>query len=310
MFNPERKQRYAEFSQDSKCIPLFKRTERFEAEQNRDVCEMNTEELLDILKSFSRTTAVSERSRLIKYIEWCRANGFCRVNWLDKRNCPKKRFEEAISENESKYYLSPEKYREYVRIIQNSPKSYDPDFDISFFMAMYEGIQNYHDLVYLTTDDLDYEGGTLMLHSCGRIKVTQELLRALEATAGVVRLKNKSRESVLSHSFRENSVWRSVSELDEYGETQKYRYRLLRLKDILEDKKLTISNISSSGIFHYMVERTGEDGLDILSDMKDSGLSAAKLDMRYQKYFAEKQLDITFRGFAYRFKDYLEAMHR
>ena len=307
MFHPEQKERYLEFCDyDKKAAALFKYTEPFETEQDRDLCQMHTEELLHILSGMSKSTAVSERSRLIKYIEWCRANGYCKINWLDKKYCPRDKFAAVLDAAEDKYYISPQRYREYVKLIK--AKACDPDYDLPIFMAFYEGVTDYMDLVYLTMKDLDFQKETLHLHTCGEIKVTEELLNALWEAAKIDILNNKSQKSALHYRFLPASIWGSSKDIDEQGQIQKYRRRMMKLKETLQDEKLSISNLSNSGIFNYIIQRTREDGIQIQEDLRNSELSRNQLNLKYQKYFMEKKLALNFWEFKYRFQDYFKYL--
>ena len=308
MFNPERKNQYLEYcGKDRKVSALFKYTERFEKEIGKDLCEMQTQDLLDILKTMRKSTAISERSRLIKYIEWCRANGFCKINGLDKKNCPRDKFLAVLDAAEDKYYISPSTYQEYVKILDGSPNA---DYDASIFMAIYEGVTDYTDLAYLTTDDIDFKNGTISLHTCGEIKVSDGLLKRLMVASRVEELIHAKQRSAVSHGFRNqmNSIWKSTQELEEYGQVQKFRRRMLKIKEILGDDKISISNLSNSGIFNYVLARTREDGIDILGDVYDCSLSRNQLNMKYQSYFQEKKLALNFWEFKYRFQDYFKYL--
>lgn len=307
MFHPEQKERYLEFcDSDKKVAALFRHTEKFEQEMNRDLCEMHTEELLNMLSGMSKSTAVSERSRLLKYIEWCRANGYCKINWLDKKYCPRDKFAAVLDAAEDKYYISPQKYQEYVNRIRT--KAYDPDYDLPIFMALYEGVTDYMDLVYLTTEDIDVRNGTLHLHTCGDIKVTDELLKELLAASRIDTLNNKSQRSSLNYRFLPTSVWSSSKDIDEHGQVQKYRRRMMKLKETLQDARISISNLSNSGIFNYIIRRTEEDGIHILEDLSNSELNRNQLNMKYQRYFMEKKLALNFWEFKYRFQDYFKYL--
>lgn len=310
MFNEEQKKRYVGYcGNDSKVISLFQYIEKFEKAADKDVCQMHTEEILDILRSMSKTTAVSERSRLIKYIEWCRANGFCKVNWLDKKMCPREKFIAVLDAAEDKYYISPQKYAEYLEQLKKSPKSYDALYDLPIFMAMYEGVREYINLAYLTTDDINLKAGTLRLYDSGEIRVSKELLHALLEASKIDYLNNKAQRSALRYSFQKNSIWKSSKEIDENGQVTKFRRRFMKIKEALEDDKLTISNISNSGIFNYIVKRTGEDGLNLLADASNTELNKNQLNLKYQKYFLEKQLALNFWEFRYRFQDYFKFLN-
>lgn len=307
MYNPGQKKKYMEYcNEDAKVLSLFKYTEQFEEQWKKDVCEMHTEDLLDILAGMKKSTAISERSRLIKYIEWCRANGFCKVNWLDKKHCPRDKFLAVLDAAEDKYYISPQKYQEYLNLMKTSSNSYDPDYDVPVFMAIYEGVTDYTDLVYLTTDDIDFRHGTLKLHTCGEIKVSDELLKWLMKASGIERLNNKAQKSSLPYSFQKNSIWRNSKEINEAGQIQKYRRRMMKIKEVLGDEKISISNLSNSGIFNYIIARTREDGIDISEDVSESGLNRNQLNMKYQKYFMEKKLALNFWEFKHRFQDYFK----
>ncbi|MBD5137156.1 MAG: hypothetical protein HDT39_14580 [Lachnospiraceae bacterium] len=303
MFNPNQKEKYLEYcGGDEKVSALFKYTERYEEQLNKDICKMQTDELLNILSGMAKSTAVSERSRMTKYIEWCRANGFCKVNWLDKKLCPREKFLAVLDAAEDKYYISPEKYQEYVNILK--AKSNDVDYDLPIFMAIYEGVTDYIDLAYLTIDDIDFKKSALNLHTSGEIKVSDELLKYLIVASHTDYLNNKSQKSSLNYSFQKNSIWKNSKDIDERGQVQKYRRRMMKIKEVLEDGKISISNLSNSGIFNYIIARTKEDGINILEDISGSELNRNQLNLKYQKYFMEKKLALNFWEFKYRFQEY------
>lgn len=305
MFHPDQKEQYLEScNNDKKVAALFKYTERFEMKQDRDVCRMHTDELLQILSGMSKSTAVSERSRLFRYIEWCRSKGYCKINWLSRACCPKEKFAAVLDAAEDKYYISPQKYQSYVECIR--AEASDPDYDLPIFMACYEGVTDYKDLVYLTTEDIDLEKGTLNLHSCGNIHVTNELLNRLAAASRVKVLNNKRQKSVLHYRFLPNSIWGNSRNMDEQGQVQKYRRRMMKLKEVLQDEKISISNLSNSGIFNYIVEQSGTDGISILDDVENPKENSNQLNQKYQKYFMEKKLALNFWEFKYRFQDYFK----
>lgn len=307
MFNEKQKNEYLEYcGNDIKVAALFKYIEKHEAAAGMDICKMHTDEILAILKTMSKATAKSERSRLIKYIEWCRANKYCKVNWLDKKFCPRDKFDAVLQDIEDKYYISPQKYREYVNKLKLSPHSYDPDYDLPIFMGMYEGIKDYINFAYLTTDDIDAKDKTLKLYNCGKIIISDELIEALMCASEIDTLNNKAQKSSLNCSFQKHSIWRSSKDIDESGQVTKFRRRFGKIKEALDDEKLTISNISSSGIFNYIIARTKADGINILDDISESELNKNQLNLKYQKYFLEKQLALNFWEFKYRFQDYFQ----
>lgn len=307
MFNPKQKLEYLEYCEhDKKVEALFKYVEKFEEKAQRDICQMHTDEVLDILVTMSKSTATSERSRLIKYFEWCRANKYCKVNWLDKKLCPREKFVAALEAVEDKYYISQDKYQEYVSKLS---ASYDGKYDLPIFMCMYEGIQDYVNFAHLTTDDIDVENRTLNLFNSGEIKITSKLSDALMEASKIDFLNNKAQKSSLNYTFKKNSIWKSSKDIDETGQVTKFRRRFVKIKEILEDDKLSISNISSSGIFNYIVSRTKEDGIDIMEDISQSELSKNQLNLKYQKYFMEKRLALNFWEFKYRFQDYFRYVN-
>lgn len=304
MFNASQKEEYLEYcGQDKKVEALFKYVEKFEKEKEKDICLMDTDEVLEVLVTMSKSTATSERSRLIRYFEWCRANKYCKINWLDKKWCPRDKFVAALEAVEDKYYISPEKYRDYMCTLRAST---DGNYDLPIFMCMYEGVQDYINFAYLTTDDIDREKGTLRLYNCGEIVISDELVDALFEAGKIDVLNNKAQKSRLNYEFKKNAVWKSSKDIGEAGQVTKFRRRFGKIKEIIGDEKLSISNISSSGIFNYIVSRTKADGIDILDDVAGSGLSKNQLNLKYQKYFMEKKLALNFWEFKYRFQDYFQ----
>lgn len=302
MYNAEQKERYLAYcGQDKRVRSLFQHVEKYEEKENKDICLFHTDEVLDILVTMSKSTAASERSRLIRYFEWCRASQYCKVNWLDKRLCPRDKFMAAMEAVEDKYYLSHDKYLEYVEVLRSSA---DGVYDLPIFMCMYEGVQDYVNFAYLTTEDVDRKKRRLCLHNSGEIVISAELADALLQAGKVEVLNNTAQKSRLTFEFRKNAVWKSSKDIGEAGQITKFRRRFGKIKQLLGDERLSISNISSSGIFYYIVSRTKEDGIDISEDLQNSRLNKNQLNLKYQKYFLEKKLALNFWEFKYRFQDY------
>lgn len=310
-FNPERKKDYILYegnTKDTKSIEgVFKTFKKYEEEMNRDICEMHTEDILKILlENYSKTSGYSEKCRLEAYIEWCRAKNYCKVNWLAKKYCPKEKITALYKDKDDRYYLSEQKYNDYVKLISNY---IDGAYDLSIFMAIYEGIagEQYSNLIHLVKEDINVKNSTVRLYDGRNKKVSKDLIKALLNSYNTNVLNNKSLVMNLNNSLYADSIWKSNREITEAGMLRKFRDRLSKIKELLNDKDLNINNISGSGIFNYVVKRAQEDKYDIIDDMQVNGRNELiLLNQKYQKYFDELQIKIKFHDFKDRYQTYVK----
>lgn len=92
-FNLDRKNEYISFVKTTKSTKsiesVFEISKKYEEEINKDICEMHTEDIMNIiLENYSKTSGYLIKCSLEAYVEWCRSKNYCKINWLDNKYCP------------------------------------------------------------------------------------------------------------------------------------------------------------------------------------------------------------------------------
>lgn len=317
MYQAERKLAYLEYTTEDKTNAknTFAATEKFERDAGKDLCEMSTEELVAILLSFkAKTTIRQKRTIITNYINWCRALGYCKVNWLDYKLYPNEKIFAAIDESQERYYLTPEKYEEYYQKILAAN---DGVYNASIFVALYEGIAgNYYiNLTHLKTGDIDPETRTVRLYEGNTRTVSERLIKLLLETSQIRTLQNKSQPSHLTESLYPDSVWYSTKAMAPESMWRRFRDRLKMMKEIVGDDRLTASTVTSSGFFNYVCSSAIRDGLDIKADLLDTSTKVDKRvagrvpsEYKYKKYIEEFGSNMSFAYFKYSFSAFAKYL--
>lgn len=176
MFNKERKQRYIEYKiRETSIDPytlkgLFERTQKFENELEKDVCDFTTLEIANMYKTMSYTSADSlfvTNSLLVGYCEWALKEGFVKDSQIHFLELKRGRLNEFVNVAVQEIrVVSRETVIGWCQQVLNAS-------DAFILLGLFEGIKgkNYCEFTNLKGADIDFTNKTAVL--CGRDKPFQ-----------------------------------------------------------------------------------------------------------------------------------------
>jgi hypothetical protein len=291
---------------------IFNKISKFEEQINKDVYEMNVEELQNLFKASdisTKSSIVGVKSALKKYLDWCKARDIIKINLFDKDVITTNMLINQIDDSQMSLYFSEETYNNYKSIIK---ASLNGTYYLSLFMALWEGIcgNNYDDLINLRELDINISNNTIKLYTTNKIKtVTPELIKALLATSQMDTLESiTGRLDKLKVSIYYDSIFKCVGK-SKTATAEAIARRFIRdninykLKDILNNKNISITNIYNSGLIHYMKKKAEINHLNLKDDLLNSNNFNDNL---YNIFLYEYGETMSFSMFRFKFKDYYE----
>jgi len=307
MYNSRQKEEYLQFiGNDRKVEWTFNNIADFEEGLDKDICKMNSDEITEILVKMKKNTIAPEKSRIEKYIEWCRAKRYCNVNWASKKLLPVRRILDRLEVAESRVYIPKEEYENFCDILKSNING---SYYLPIMMACYENMvgKNYENLIHLRIKDIDESRNFIHLHNGSVVSVSHQLIVALLKAAKVDELIFDTKVSKLKGGIYSDSVFKSQKE--DPSETTIYR-RFIdimnRIREILDNSSITINNLSNSHLFDYVVTKAQKDGLDVKMHMTQDGKKLDNLTLLYQRYFNEIGENMPFPVFKYRFERFIK----
>lgn len=284
---------------------LFNVTYPYEKRLNRDLCEMNTEEILEILKPYKASTAFAMRSRISKYIEWCRMKGYCKVNPASKHLLQGDKIKAVSEEAKVTSYISPGLYRKYLKRILNSPESNNAAYDLPIFMSLYECVTDVSmmNLAHLRMGDM--VGDCLCLYSGETVQVSQELMAALTEARKVEVLFSHSYLSKLNVKRYPDSIWATPQKATDISMTAFFTKRYKEITRLIGDESLQKRTVRRSGFFNYVIARCKQEGIDVARHMKTYTREYFPAHI-YEGYFREKGEELTFYDFVNTYGPFVE----
>ncbi|QNM06069.1 phage lytic cycle repressor MrpR family protein [Qiania dongpingensis] len=314
MFNEKQKEEFLDFYRSNfqdatymRLKNLFHKTEPYEEEKGKDLCAMDGEELIHFLITNydNQKTLLGEKYRLSRYLEWCQVKGYCKINYLGKSLCPNDYLLSKMESYKTRYYISDERYEEYVELVRHSGAGVN---DLPILMSIYEGIAGkcFENLVYLQKDDIIEEGDgyriSLADDTCKNI--SGRLARALLSCYKLEEYVGNKRLVRLKYSFLPDSIWKSRSRKDsEEGMIRNFRNSFKRIKEVTGDEALNYSSLFTSGRFNLVVREAKKAGYRIKEDLERPRIDEDTVN-RYQTIFDRLQMNISFSIFKYRYQDY------
>lgn len=304
MFNEKQKMEYLDYYDgDIKNLKyLFTHTREFEEKHGKDISLIDNLTALEYFKGYDNIrTACSDRARLERYSEWCRAKGYCRKNYFDKRLMSNKDIKALFNVKNDRYYITPETYNEYCHKIK---EYYNGDYVISMFMAVYESLagRNYENIPFISLDNIDIANNTVTVNG-QKYYVTRELVQCLLITGNMTKIPNKTLARDLDFYFTHNAVFKFVEEL----KLDNVKYRMNRyfreIKEVVNDQKISQGNLYYSGIFNGILEYADKKGLHLKEDIEQRTNYSL-----YQEFFDMHNLKSDFAMFRLDFRDYFNYL--
>lgn len=306
MYQENQKREYLDYYDGKDRIQVyqvFKKTEEYENSLDIELCKMNSEELSDLFLNFyTITTFGPAKSRIKKYIDWCKAKNYCKVNWCSGALLPTAKIKAVFEARSKRFYISPQMYEVYcTKISQNSQ---NPEYELPIFKSVYElaAYRGFINLVYLTVKEVNEP--YVKLQDGRRILISENLREGFMAAAKVDTMKRMN-DIQLNHSFVEDCIFKTPEENLEKSHVKRFVKIFNELKNIvIQDERLSLANLNQSGLFNYVIGRAKAEGHDVKAHFEGNYQNSA-MDLIYQKYFEEKGMVTSFLQFKTKYKDFI-----
>lgn len=309
MYNEKRKREYLEYKKQDYLRHLFQESEQYETELGRDLCEMETTELLHFLIRYNGyRTFEDKRRQLSNYVEWCVIKGYTAFNWISTKVLPNKELKDIFLSAKEEFYISKELYGQYLSQLMESGYG---AYIASVFSSIYEGISGtgFYNLVNLRRRDICEEGGPMQLPDGTVRPISRELAMLLIASSEVKAVTNEKTVNYVS-SLYPDSVWKlRKNETVSYSKMQrKFVYLIEEMKKILGEKRISRTSIERSGYFNRIYYAVLADGTDIRSLKLGTDRKGVEENLSYNKYFENSELNMDMRKFIHSFQSYLSQL--
>lgn len=309
MYNDERKKNYLEYKKQDYLKNLFRDSEGYERELGRDLCNMDTSELLHFLVRYDGyRTFEDKRRQLSNYVEWCVIRGYTSFNWISTKVVPNKELKDIFLSAKEEFYITRELYERYLSQLMESGYGV---YIASFFASIYEGIAGtgFYNLANLRVKDIYGYRGMLSLPDGTEKVVSDRLIKMLSDTAEVESVKRDKKVSYVS-SLYPDSIWKlRKNETVTYSKMQrKFVYLIEEMKEILGEKRISRTSIERSGYFNRIYYTVLDEGIDIRSLKLGTDKAGVKANLSYDKYFSEPGWNMNMRKFIRSYKSYLNQV--
>ena len=269
LYNEEQKMNfikdYQGNSKDTYVRNIFGKIESEESFKEKDICEFNEKEILEVLKSFNTSSVNSLRvkcSILRSYAAWCERKGLIKNNM----NCFNNVYGEDIDKCVNKE-MKKSKLMSYERLLSLCNDLPNP-VDQFILLGIFEGMKGKRliELTSLRLKDLHEDYFDLPTR---KIKVTTKLYAvAMEAatTDIYVTLRGRYQEKNLlqcDYVFKPKATACVEISLEE-DNYARIRKRMSNIKEVLDEPELTVASLYYSGMIHYMNKIAEEKGIDLL----------------------------------------------
>lgn len=309
MYNRKQKEEYLQYKKIEYLKELFKDTAEYEEELGKDLCEMDTTELMHYLIKFDGYRNIEEKRRqLSNYVEWCVIKGYAPMNWISTKIVSNQKLREITVLNKSEFYISKKRYESIKKELQKSGYGI---YIASFFAAVYEGIagSNFLNLAELRLRDIDTSSNMISLADGTKKKITKELTQMLIAASQVDEITNERTVQYCS-SLYPDSIWkiRKNKEVTASKVQRKFVFLIEEVKRILKDEEITKKVIENSGYFNRIYYKVLQDGIDI-KKIQLNHLKEGKIEnQKYDCYFQDEGWNMNMRKFINSFQSYLNQV--
>lgn len=270
MYGDDQKEAFIEEYLRSKVVAstslyaIFRKTERFEQNLDKDVSEFNKEEILNMLKSFRSKSVNSLLNYVVilkHYSRW--TTGVVGQN--DYELIGKKDVESLVDKN-ANVLLTREDLDEIEENLLNWT-------DRAIVELLWEGIAgpNMKELFYFSKENVDFESGIITTVS-GKRHLTERLKDLLPKAFAETDVMPYGKTLRVFHVtgkgriYKERANSRGVVSDDACF---RYIYRKIQIfRDYLEIPGLTMKNLQASGLWHYLQIAQKETKLDIREFLK------------------------------------------
>lgn len=309
MYNDDRKKEYLAYKKQNYLRHLFVDSEEYEKELGKDLCEMDTSELLHYLLRYDGYRTFEDKRRQISnYAEWCVIKGYAPMNWISPGILPGKRLKEIYVSAKDDFYISRERFSEYLEGLRESCYGV---YIASVFWCIYEGIsgKGFYNLANLRVGDIEVSERRIRLADGSVRKAPEALLHMLTDTAKVSEITNEKTVRYIS-SLYPDSVWKlRKNDSVTCGKVQrKFIYLVEEMKRILGEERLSKTAIERSGYFNRIYYRVLEDGVDIRTLDFGADQKGREENASYHRYFEDSGLDMDMRKFRNLYQSYLRQV--
>lgn len=309
MYNEKQKNEYLKYKKMEYLKDLFADAEEYEEALGKDLCLMDTSELLHYLIKFEGYRNIEEKRRqLSNYIEWCVIKEYTPMNWISTKIVPNQKLMEITLSGRTEYYISP-KQSEFIKS-QLKSSGYGV-YITAFFLAIYEGIagSNYINLAKLRRADINAGCNKVHLADGTTKAITEELTRLLLETSEITEITNERTVQYCS-SLYPDSIWkiRRNKEVTAAKVQRKFVFLMDEIKRILDDEKITKKVIENSGYFNRIFYMAQKDGVEIKKIALNRKKEGKEENKTYDKYFGEEGWNMNMRKFINSFQSYLKQV--
>jgi len=279
MYNSEIKTRFIEErEQDIKINPgyltkLFKKTAILERHLNKDLCNFNYYDILDLIKGLHCTSirvVAQYKSTFSTYVGWCLHQGLV----VDGQN----HFEELVPDvysqciNQliaSNFFVTEERMQEWLEDLLNAS-------DQMILLGLFEGLDSVEmsDLANLKMSDVDVENRIVHTASGRNVKISNQLLEyILEADEELI-LTFKRKERFARTKLQEDGtiLKRTARGGLKQTEEQKRMWLSIRytkmMRQCVGESNFPRKKIAYSGMVNYINKRCEETGLTAFEFVK------------------------------------------
>lgn len=309
MYNEERKQEYLKYKGQDYLKHLFIDSEQYEQDMGKDLCDMETSEVLHYLIRYDGYRTFEDKRRQISnYTEWCVIKGYTAINWISSKVLPNKELRTIYLSAKEDFYISRECFGEYLRKLQES--SYGI-YIAAVFYCIYEGIagKGFYNLANMRVSDIDMERKRVTLAD-GRCRtIPDELAKMLIAVSKVDEITNEKTVRYIS-SLYSDSIWKirrndevTISKLQ-----RKFVYLIEEMKQILGEERLSKTVIERSGYFNKIYYAALDEGIDIRNLELGADKKGREENMSYNRFFESSGLDMNMRKFKNSYQSYLNQL--
>lgn len=272
MYNEKRKKEFFEYKTKHTSYDYcyvsksFERTEKFENELGRDVCNFSITEIQDMYKRLNfayQNSILKFNSLMVSYTDWCFMNGY--VN--DSQNHFRELDYNMLSEYVNKYVVTSKVVdRDDVEEWCNNVPNYIDKF---LLLGIFEGIsgENFIEITELKDCDIDIANHRMKIYERGWLEFSEELcLYALQSSQAF------TYESIRSDAFKSvpledtPNVFKSrkTSKIQN-SQFRKGRRVYTRLRMVFKylgiDDFFMATDLKNSGMIYYVNKKASETGV-------------------------------------------------
>lgn len=309
MYNEDRKKEYLAYKKQEYLKRLFVDSAEYEKNLGKDLCDMDTSEILHYLLRYDGYRTFEDKRRQISnYAEWCVIKGYGSMNWIAPGILPGKKLKEIYVSAKDDFYISGEMFSEYLhRLMESCYGAYIA----SVFWCIYEGIsgKGFYNLANLRVGDIDVSDHRIRLADGSVRKVPEGLVHMLMDTAGMTEVTNEKTVRYVS-SLYPDSVWklRRNDSVTCQKVQRKFIYLVEEMKKILTEDRISRTAIERSGYFNRIYYRVLEDGIDIRALDFGADRQGRDENASYCRYFEDSGLDMDMRKFRNSYQSYLRQI--